>query len=64
MEYGLLGVDGLHVQRLVMEESVEDIANVRKQDQNIPKETVMERVGKLRIATRRAVHSLVYEYFM
>ena len=62
MEYGLLGVDGLHVQRLVMEESVEDIATVRKQDQNIPKETVTERVGKPKIATRRTVLSLVYEY--
>ena len=37
MEYGLLGVDGLRVQRLVVEEGVEDIANVRKPDQNIPK---------------------------
>ena len=64
MEYGLLGVDGLHVQRLVMEESVEDIATVRKQDQNIAKETVMERVGKPKIATRRTVLSLVYKYSM
>ena len=59
MEYGLLGVDGLHVQRLVTEEGVEDIANVRKQDQNIPKETATERVGKPKTATRRAVLSLV-----
>ena len=64
MEYGLLGVDGLDVPRLVMEESVEDIANVRKQDQNIPKETVTERVGKPKIVTIRAVLSLVYKYFM
>ena len=64
MEYGLLGVDGLHVQRLVMEESVGDIATVRKQDQNIPKETVAERVGKPKIATRRTVLSLVYKYSM
>ena len=63
MEYGLLGVDGLHAQRLVMEESVEDIATVRKQDQNIPKETVKERVGKSKIATRSTVLSLVYKYF-
>ena len=64
MEYGLLGVDGLHVQRLVMEESVGDIATVRKQDQNIPKEIVTERVGKPKIATIRIVLSLVYKYSM
>ena len=64
MEYGLLGVDGLHVQKLVKEESAEDIATVRKQDQNIPKETVTERVGKPKIATRRTVLSLVYKYSM
>ena len=64
MENGLLGVDGLDVQRLVMEERVEDIANVRNQDQNIPKETVTERNGKQKIATRRAVLSLVHKHFM
>ena len=64
MEYGLLGVDGLHVQKLVKEESAEDIATVRKQDQNIPKETATERVGKPKIAARRIVLSLVYKYSM
>ena len=63
MEHGLLGVDGPHVQRLVMEESAEDIVTVRRQDQNIPKETVTERVGKSKIATRSTVLSLVYKYF-